>query len=347
MRRVEDRAFAPVDASAPVPADQLRELVRDAAAGLRPADRDAIEPALRPDRRSGARLSRVRARLERAIGLLLLARTGTCPALTGILDGWAGRLDPALLKRLGRHVDRCPECGARPAELAHPALLAALAAGGAGTWWFAAGPHMPPDEDQSDDPARRVPIAAVAGTTAALAVFVLLAALLTHVAGPIETPPGPSGARGDRAVAAGGVESTAARAEPGQTRPATDTNADLDRTATPAPFGIDVPRFDVACAADGRSYVLTVRVTGTRPVRAATVFWHASGGSKPGNRPQSGSEAGTGAGPETLTLTGVDPVTREGSRAGMRLPAIEWWVEALAVDGTRTATGRRTATNPC
>ena len=90
-----------------------------------------------------ARLSRARGRLEAAIGVLLVARAGrsACPGLADVLNGWTGRLDPLLRKRLSRHVDRCTVCTAERGRLVHPAaLLAAFAAGpalgAAGTWWF-------------------------------------------------------------------------------------------------------------------------------------------------------------------------------------------------------------------
>ena len=90
-------------------------------------------------------------------------------------------------------------------------------------------------------------------------------------------------------------------------------------------------RFGVGCAADGRTYVLTVRVRGNQPVRAATVYWRTS----------------PSASPDHLDLGRVDRVTREGSRGSLRLPTIEWWVEATDVNGARATTDPRTATNPC
>jgi RNA polymerase sigma factor (sigma-70 family) len=57
-------------------------------------------------------LHRAKAQLERALGVLLVARTGRrdCASLAEMLDGWDGTLTPLLRKRLGRHVEACPSC---------------------------------------------------------------------------------------------------------------------------------------------------------------------------------------------------------------------------------------------
>jgi RNA polymerase sigma factor (sigma-70 family) len=402
----DDPAADTVDLTATVHADQVRELVHAAAAGLTGGDRDVIELALRHGLAAGdvaavlgvstnhahARLSRARSRLEHAIGVLLVARAGrsACPTLAGLLDGWNGRLDPVLRKRLSRHVDRCAECSERRGRLVHPAALltaftAGPALGAAGTWWFRTPDAGPDPAPAAPDAAPAAPDAAPAGgapnaapdsgadgrpdpdvslarpgrravrraVTAVAAVLVLVAivATLTRVTDPAELagqqrlPAAAPSATPAAATPSASPEQSAALTpedgpslrpgDSGSTAPDGDEDGsagdDLDRSRTPVEFEIDVERSAVSCAADGKTYVLSVRVRGTRPVRLATVFWRAS----------------PTVPADEQSLGRVDSVTREGSSDSMRLPTIEWWVEATAVGGGQAATGKRTATNPC
>ncbi|MFF3853637.1 RNA polymerase sigma factor [Micromonospora sp. NPDC002575] len=128
-----------VDPAAGVNADQVRELVHTAAAALNPGDREVVHLAIRhdlssvdigaalgvPANHAHARLSRARSQLERALGALLVARSGSrdCPALAGVLDGWQGRLTPTLRKRVARHIDGCATCGLLRREQLNPAAL--------------------------------------------------------------------------------------------------------------------------------------------------------------------------------------------------------------------------------
>ncbi len=73
-------------------------------------------------------VSRAKRQLERAIGLLLVARFGrrACESLAVVLDDWDGTLTPLIRKRLGRHVDGCTTCRAtRVRALASAALVSA------------------------------------------------------------------------------------------------------------------------------------------------------------------------------------------------------------------------------
>ena len=395
-----DPAADTVDLTAAVHADQVRELVHAAAAGLTGGDRDVIELALRhglaaadvaavlgvSTNHAHARLSRARGRLEDAIGVLLLARSsaGSCPTLAGLLDGWTGVLDPLLRKRLSRHLDRCTVCSQARDRLVHPAaLLAAFTAGpalgAAGTWWFGAdhpagpagpaGPADPPGplagdppdvhpSPPSSSPARSRGRAArrVAGAAAAILVFVAIAATLTRVADPealagqrAEPPavappaatPSATPSVGQETTLTPGDEATAASPSGStvSTKPADGggdsgndiTKGDLDGASqAPVAFALTVEHFDLSCAADGKTYVLSVRVRGTRPVNTASVYWR-----KPGD------------GADDLALGMVDRMTRGGSRGNLRLSTIEWWVEADAVGGGHAVTVKRTATNPC
>jgi RNA polymerase sigma factor (sigma-70 family) len=72
-------------------------------------------------------LHRAKAQLERALGVLLVARMGrrNCAALAEMLDGWDGTLTPLLRKRLGRHVEACSSCRETRSRANPLAVLAA------------------------------------------------------------------------------------------------------------------------------------------------------------------------------------------------------------------------------
>ncbi|MEH0971810.1 sigma-70 family RNA polymerase sigma factor, partial [Micromonospora sp. CPCC 205546] len=144
-----DEADEPVadvaDPGAGVNAAQVRDLVHVAVAALNPGDREVVHLAIRHDLSSAdigaalgvpanhahARLSRARSQLERALGALLVARTGArdCPTLADLIDGWQGRLTPTLRKRVSRHIESCAMCGLlRREQLSPAALLSAYTA---------------------------------------------------------------------------------------------------------------------------------------------------------------------------------------------------------------------------
>ncbi|PZG22605.1 hypothetical protein C1I95_04920 [Micromonospora craterilacus] len=138
-----DEAGEPVaeaaDPATGVNAEQVRALVHTAVAALNPGDREVVHLAIRhdlstvdigaalgvPANHAHARLSRARSQLERALGALLVARTGArdCPTLAGLIDGWQGRLTPTLRKRVSRHIDGCTVCGLLRREHLSPAAL--------------------------------------------------------------------------------------------------------------------------------------------------------------------------------------------------------------------------------
>ncbi|MFY1587984.1 sigma-70 family RNA polymerase sigma factor [Micromonospora sp. WMMD734] len=127
------------DPAAAVNADQVRALVHLAVDALNPGDREVVHLAIRHDLSSAdigtalgvpanhahARLSRARSQLERALGTLLVARSGArdCPVLAELLGDWQGRLTPVLRKRLARHIDDCARCGLLRREQCNPAAL--------------------------------------------------------------------------------------------------------------------------------------------------------------------------------------------------------------------------------
>lgn len=114
-------------------------IVHEAAAGLTEKDRAILDLSLRhglEGEELGAALGvsgnhasvvagRVRDRVERSLGALLVARLGQddCTDLQGLLAGWDGRFDPLVRKRVARHVDGCGVCAATKRRLASPAAL--------------------------------------------------------------------------------------------------------------------------------------------------------------------------------------------------------------------------------
>ncbi|MEV0325244.1 sigma-70 family RNA polymerase sigma factor [Micromonospora echinospora] len=151
LRQIRDRSrSSPLDEADEPVADtadpgtdvntaQVRDLVHTAAAALNPGDREVVHLAIRhdlssvdigaalgvPANHAHARLSRARTQLERALGALLVARSGAqdCPALAETIDGWQGQLTPTLRKRVARHIDNCASCGLLRREQLNPAAL--------------------------------------------------------------------------------------------------------------------------------------------------------------------------------------------------------------------------------
>jgi RNA polymerase sigma factor (sigma-70 family) len=108
---------------------ERRELVRAVLDGLGPGEREVLELGLRHDL-SGADLaavlgvsrnqahafaSRARGRLERELGVLLVARTGrwACPTLDVMLHDWDGQLTAPMRKQVARHTGQCDACAYR------------------------------------------------------------------------------------------------------------------------------------------------------------------------------------------------------------------------------------------
>ena len=144
----DDTADDPADAEVA----ELRAAVGAALAGLSPANQEIIELNLRhrlegPDlaavlgvseNQAEAMASRAQSLFENWAGALLVARTGreSCPELATLLDGWDGRLDATLRKRIYRHSEHCEICEAHQhLELSLEALLGLLP--------FAAGALLP------------------------------------------------------------------------------------------------------------------------------------------------------------------------------------------------------------
>ena len=135
-----DMAAGAADVTSGVEQAELRQLVRDAIAGLNPAERDVLELSLMQGldgdelaaalgvsrNHAHALQSRARSQLERSLGALLVARTGreACAALDTLLAGWDGQLTVLMRKRVSRHIEQCAVCGELKRRELSPALFA-------------------------------------------------------------------------------------------------------------------------------------------------------------------------------------------------------------------------------
>lgn len=126
VEAIDDRPDETADPLSGMRAAEIAELVWAAYAGIPEGDREIVELSVRHGlsssdiadmlgmsvKHANARLSRARASLGGALGVLLVARTQTsCPELADLLQGWDGKLTPLLRKRLHRHVEACEICG--------------------------------------------------------------------------------------------------------------------------------------------------------------------------------------------------------------------------------------------
>lgn len=117
-------------------AGEVGELLWEAAAGLDDRDRTLLELQVRhglegrelalaaglPEGQISMATGRLRDRLERAVGALLVARHGRadCVALQQVLADWDGTFSVLWRKRVARHVDGCTVCEGRRAALVAP-----------------------------------------------------------------------------------------------------------------------------------------------------------------------------------------------------------------------------------
>lgn len=131
MDRLRHHDIAPADSTDSTDstdAAAIAALVRDAAAGL--DDRDRLVLELQLQGLDGADLAdalgtststgyqqvhRMRERMERSLGALLIARQGRgdCGDLDRLLSGWDGTFSVLWRKRVARHVDSCAICERR------------------------------------------------------------------------------------------------------------------------------------------------------------------------------------------------------------------------------------------
>lgn len=135
-----------VDADEPAAAAAASEaggILWEAAAGLDEGDRVLLELHVRhglagaelaeaagvPAGQISMAVGRMRERVARSVGALLIARKGRadCPGLQDVLADWDGTYDVLTRKRVARHIDRCEVCDDRRAVLVAP--FGALAVG--------------------------------------------------------------------------------------------------------------------------------------------------------------------------------------------------------------------------
>lgn len=149
--------------------EELSALLQDAAAGLDERDRTVLElhlaqgldgqdlaDALGVTTDHGYQLvHRMKERLERSMGALLVARAGRdlCDGLDEVADRWDGTYSVLWRKRFARHVDRCDCCSRVKSKLPRAVLAGAALATGAQTAVLAA-PVSARERFLSEAPAR-------------------------------------------------------------------------------------------------------------------------------------------------------------------------------------------------
>ncbi|MEQ1701243.1 MAG: sigma-70 family RNA polymerase sigma factor, partial [Ilumatobacteraceae bacterium] len=120
---------------------ELQQLIADAADGLSDDDREVLDLHLRhgltgpemaaaldiPERHMSVTMQRVRERLARGLGVVLVGRSPTCPEFAALRAREGGELTELARKRLARHIDGCTTCTAdRDTRMRPETLLAAL-----------------------------------------------------------------------------------------------------------------------------------------------------------------------------------------------------------------------------
>lgn len=119
---------------------ELQQLMVDARAGLSERDQEVLDLHMRhgldgedlaavlgvSTENAYKLVQRVRARVERSLGALLVARhaRADCAELRELLQGWDGSFSPIVRKRVGRHVDGCDTCSRRRRSLLDPSGMA-------------------------------------------------------------------------------------------------------------------------------------------------------------------------------------------------------------------------------
>ena len=120
---------------------ELQRLIADAAEGLSDDDREVLDLHLRhgltgpelaaaltiPERHVSVTMQRVRERLARGLGVVLVGRAPSCPDFAALREREGSELTELVRKRLARHVDGCSTCTTdRDSRMRPEMLLAAL-----------------------------------------------------------------------------------------------------------------------------------------------------------------------------------------------------------------------------
>jgi RNA polymerase sigma factor (sigma-70 family) len=129
-----------VDMTSAVVQAELTELIADARSGLSAGDQEVLDLHMRhglegddladvlgvSTQSAYKQVQRVRDRVERSLGALLVARhaRGKCADLNQLLNEWDGSFTPLDRKRISRHVDECDECTRNRRGLLDPTGLA-------------------------------------------------------------------------------------------------------------------------------------------------------------------------------------------------------------------------------
>ncbi len=108
---------------------EVRRLIRETLAELKPHEQEVLELSVRHKldeaelatvldvtwSRAHGLASRAREHLEKALGALLVARTGrsSCPELSALLAPWIGRLTVQTGKLTAQHIEQCETCAHR------------------------------------------------------------------------------------------------------------------------------------------------------------------------------------------------------------------------------------------
>jgi RNA polymerase sigma factor (sigma-70 family) len=261
---------------------ERRGLVRAAMDGLNPGQREVIELGFRHDL-SGADLaavlgvsrnqahalaSRARGRIEREVGVLLVARTGrwACPALDLMLYDWDGQLTAPIRKQVARHAGQCDACAyrrrsaLRPAALDATAPLAALPRGLREKVLRLCTDHGPPAQAYREEVTQRAgPFAAngfpqqarpprgrmlaLPGGAAAPAILIAIAAtaVITFLALGSAHTQRPAGDTSSRSAPATATAAVTARAGPARVPPSVPPAANHPGTSAPLPVLVPSP----------------------------------------------------------------------------------------------------------
>ena len=139
-REVPDMADDLPDHDQGLVRDELQTLVWEAADALQPRDRELLELSMQG--LEGEELaqalgvktshvhvltSRMRDRMEKAVGSLLVARLGRddCEKLEELLSGWDGKFTLEVRSKVTRHIEKCDTCTKRRAIACAPGSIAA------------------------------------------------------------------------------------------------------------------------------------------------------------------------------------------------------------------------------